>query len=393
MEHLIKTLFIDENCSDLYNTLSTYDVLNDIVKVCRNINCRSVLEFFLQKSSENLTLINTVDSYLKLTPLALLISISFGNPYINRFAYRFSKLYIDYYLASLSEVEFIEIIRGLGLEIERSSVCFNETDLYINKNNAIVRICYGYRIPFTSYLKAVQNLSSTEVSWSLPAVPLYKGFVLIENREKVARIFMEYLRNSVITKLRSILASCSDPKSLLLNYINILNSINHSLANDIREFIELLNSEGLKTDSQILNSKEVAKNLSKIKLSDALKNTENLLVFSENFFPPCIQSILRSLISGENLTHHQRFALAAFLINLDVDINELLKIFKYSPDFNERITKYQLEHLAGLRGSKRRYLPYSCSTMKTLNMCNNECGTKNPLQYTYYKLRSKPQIN
>ncbi|MEM0005476.1 MAG: hypothetical protein QXJ56_04610 [Ignisphaera sp.] len=389
MEHLIKMFLAGENCSDLYSALLNDSILADFIRVCRNASCRNALEFFLQKDSESMASIITVDSYLRLSPLALIISIHFGNPYINRFAYRFSKLYVDYYLASLSEVEFIKIIRGLGLEVEKSDGCFSEADLYINRNNAIVRICYRYRIPFTSYLKAVRSLSSTEVVWSLSMMLLQRGFVLIENREKVARIAMEYLRNLISNRIRSIHTSCSDSKLLLQKFVDKLYSFDQNLANDIRDFVKLLESETLQISNSISTSKEKTLEM-KINLSEALKDAKSLLLFSENFFPPCMQVILRSLTSGENLTHHQRFALATFLINLDIDISELLQIFRSSPDFNERITRYQLEHLAGLRGSKRRYLPYSCSTMKTLNMCNSECGVKNPLQYTYHKLGLRP---
>lgn len=390
MDYLVKALLTSESCSDLYDLLSTEDVLTEIIKVCRSTGCRDVIEFFLQKDGEGL--VDAVDSYLKLAPLALIISISFGNPYMGRFAHRFSKLYIDHYLTSLSEVEFLEIARSVGLEVEKSDGCFNEVDLYINRNNATVRMCYRFRMPFTSYLKAVQSLSSTEFAWSLLAVPLYKGFALIENREKVERILLEYLRNSIIGKMKSIHTMCSSPGSLYLSYIDRLSYIDQDLANDIKDFVKILNPEPVNGAGQALDFSGAPPNagdLGNVELSGVLNSTKNLLVFAENLFPPCIQAILRSLVNGENLTHHQRFALATFLLNLNTSVDDLLKIFKYSPDFNERIARYQLEHLAGLRGSKRRYLPYSCSTMKTLNMCNSECGTRNPLQYVYRRFKLK----
>jgi DNA primase large subunit len=83
--------------------------------------------------------------------------------------------------------------------------------------------------------------------------------------------------------------------------------------------------------------------------------------------------------------------LATFLINLDIPQNLIIDLFKRSPDFNERITRYQIEHLQGLKGSKKRYLTYNCDTMKALNMCKAECGIRNPLQYPY-KVASKNKV-
>jgi DNA primase large subunit len=392
MEYLLKILLIDEDCNDLYSFLVNDNVLANVIKICRSIDCKKGLEFFLQVGSDRIDNINK--SYIDLFPLALIIAISLGIPYINRVSHRFSKHYIEYYLNNISEVEFIERIRDLGLEIERSDECFSESDLYIAKNNAIVRICYKYRIHFISYLKAVQNLSSTEILWGLPTAYLYRGYVLIENREKVARIFMEYLRNSISNRIKAISMTCNDTSDLLSNLIKRISSIDQELGNDISSFIKSLNSNNLVVDNKVLKlSKDVQyiDNLSVMNIAEVFKDVKSLVPFSENFFPPCIQSILKALIAGENLTHHQRFALATFLINLNINIDEILNIFRHSPDFNEKIARYQLEHLAGLRGSKRRYLPYNCQTMKTLGMCNNECNVKNPLHYTNRKLRSSKQ--
>ncbi|MDW8011110.1 MAG: hypothetical protein RMH84_05920, partial [Sulfolobales archaeon] len=45
------------------------------------------------------------------------------------------------------------------------------------------------------------------------------------------------------------------------------------------------------------------------------------------------------------------------------------------------IARYQVEHLAGLRGSGKRYRTYSCEKMKSLGLCVAECSTRTPLQY------------
>ncbi len=96
-------------------------------------------------------------------------------------------------------------------------------------------------------------------------------------------------------------------------------------------------------------------------------------------FPPCMARLYDALQRGENLSHHERFAITTFLIHVGMDLEEILNLFRRVPDFNERIARYQIEHLAGLRGSKKKYMPYSCETMRTLGLCMGDCKVKNPL--------------
>lgn len=120
------------------------------------------------------------------------------------------------------------------------------------------------------------------------------------------------------------------------------------------------------------------------------KSTEGIIDFES--FPPCIKILLDRLNSGENLGHHERFATAAFLARIGMNVDSMLEFFKNAPDFNEKIARYQLEHIAGLRGSRKKYLPYNCETMKTLNLCpiNEQCvGGRNPLAVYKYNVKLK----
>ncbi|MEZ0393711.1 MAG: DNA primase [Desulfurococcaceae archaeon] len=107
-------------------------------------------------------------------------------------------------------------------------------------------------------------------------------------------------------------------------------------------------------------------------------------------YPPCMARLLERQRAGENLSHHERFALAAFLLNIGMGVDEVLEAFRSSPDFNEKIARYQIEHIAGLRGSKKKYLPYGCDTMKSLGICPVEgycTRARNPLGA--YKILSR----
>ncbi len=109
-------------------------------------------------------------------------------------------------------------------------------------------------------------------------------------------------------------------------------------------------------------------------------------VVVEEAFPPCMADILEKARRGEHLSHHERFAIATFLLNLGVDVDRVVDVFRNMPDFNEKIARYQVEHLAGLRGSGKKYRTYSCEKMRSLGLCKAECGTRNPIQAYYRNL-------
>lgn len=108
---------------------------------------------------------------------------------------------------------------------------------------------------------------------------------------------------------------------------------------------------------------------------------------SEDALPPCIRALLEDVKAGKNLPHSARFALASFLLNIGLSVEGVLNVFRSAPDFNEKIARYQVEHIAGMRGSGKKYTPYKCETMRTLGLCVADCGVKHPLQYYRLALR------
>ena len=110
-------------------------------------------------------------------------------------------------------------------------------------------------------------------------------------------------------------------------------------------------------------------------------------------FPPCIRNLYEAAASGSHLSHTGRFALTSFLLNAGMPPSKIVDLFRSSSDFNERMTRYQVEHIAGLRGSRTRYTPYACDTLRTHGLCPGEenlCrGLRHPLTYYRRKLRMK----
>jgi len=100
--------------------------------------------------------------------------------------------------------------------------------------------------------------------------------------------------------------------------------------------------------------------------------------------PPCIKHAIEILEKGENLPHSGRFMLATFLLSKGQSVQQIAPLFKNAPDYNERVTLYQLNHLAGTSGSGTKYSCPSCEKLKTQSLCfaTSECDNiVNPLQF------------
>jgi DNA primase large subunit len=87
----------------------------------------------------------------------------------------------------------------------------------------------------------------------------------------------------------------------------------------------------------------------------------------------------------------ERFALTSFLVNVGMDIDEMVELYTSVTDFDESLTRYQIEHIAGMRGGQRKYSPPTCSTLNTHGICrekNSICQyVRHPLRY--YQVKSK----
>ncbi|MGA8542988.1 MAG: hypothetical protein WB947_05570 [Thermoplasmata archaeon] len=88
-------------------------------------------------------------------------------------------------------------------------------------------------------------------------------------------------------------------------------------------------------------------------------------------FPPCIRKMQRSLQAGENLSHAGRFALAAFLHRVGADFETIVDAYRGAPDFDESITRYQVEHITHHDGGVG-YEPPECETLRTHGLCYRE---------------------
>jgi DNA primase large subunit len=117
-------------------------------------------------------------------------------------------------------------------------------------------------------------------------------------------------------------------------------------------------------------------------------------VVSQTAFPPCIVALYDSASHGRHMGHVARFTLTSFLLTIGMPSEKVAEVFKTSSDYNARLTRYQVEHIAGSKGSGTRYTPPSCSTLQTHGVCTSTdelCRlVHHPLNYYLRKQKSTP---
>ena len=97
----------------------------------------------------------------------------------------------------------------------------------------------------------------------------------------------------------------------------------------------------------------------------------NMGPLNEKSFPPCLAEIIDQMKKGANVSHAGRFFLVTFLHRIGLPNDEIYKYFGEVPDFAERITRYQIEHITGT-GRGREYSVPSCQTLGSLGLCYKE---------------------
>jgi len=206
----------------------------------------------------------------------------------------------------------------------------------------------GFRIHFTDYIRGAAGMRA--LKWKLVNRTLESGYVNI-TREQYARLLQEAIRVRIIKALP----------------LDVPDMFCQSMADDIKEIRTCL--------------EEIKKEF----------DEEGFGEVEPGDFPPCIVHLLSSAQGGVNLAHSARFALTSFLLNIGLSVDQVVQMFNVSPDFNEEMTHYQVDHIAGSTGTS--YKPPSCTTMITYGNCYNKdeiCRTiGHPL--SYYRKKKKIQ--
>lgn len=103
--------------------------------------------------------------------------------------------------------------------------------------------------------------------------------------------------------------------------------------------------------------------------------------------PPCMQDIYARLEAGEKVNHVARYNIAVFMHSIGMPKEQIVQLYKHTPNWNERVTRYQVDKLF-----EKKYSPANCNTMRSYQLCIEEgrlCpGIKHPRQYYRRKLEA-----
>jgi DNA primase large subunit len=206
-----------------------------------------------------------------------------------------------------------------------------------------------FRIGFSIYLKNSAHMHGSE--WKLINQILDKGMVYL-NRDKGIRLLQEEIKRRVEKRL-----DVSEIKNLPEEITAI--------------------AEELMTLAQEIMGQEIEE-MPKVVIQAA--------------FPPCINALYADAAQSHHLSHIGRFTLTSFLVNIGMTPEGLNDMYKTFSDYNERLTRYQIEHIAGERGSGTKYTCPQCSVLQTHGVCKNRdalCSSVyHPLRYYQRKQKS-----
>ncbi len=208
---------------------------------------------------------------------------------------------------------------------------------------------YNFALDFTDYIRNAAIIQDKR--WKLTNRLLSKGEVFLTTVE-ISRLLEEEVRRYIEQKLQV-----------------KVKSLPPSMMNRINRLKQLFYEKRGKTSWEEIPSE--------------------VIIFA---YPPCIKTLHERISSGHHLSHIGRFTLTTFLVNIGMTTENVIDLFRSLADFNERMTRYQVEHLAGLRGSRIKYIPPRCDTLRTHGVCpgmDGICrGVRHPLAYYRRKLRS-----
>jgi DNA primase large subunit len=237
-----------------------------------------------------------------------------------------------------------------------SRLGFEKTDLEFIEHPILRE--YGYRLPVVRYLRVIGDLLR-DVRWKLVNQVVHRGYVYIKTRAEVSRMVREIMKNLLVSKFSRV-----SPKDIPKN----MPSYFWQAVEEVKKLL----------------AEKAPKHIVPVTLKGEM--------------PPCMVQILAKIRTGEDVSHIENFTIASYMVNVGYSVDEVVDVFKDRSDFNEKIARYQVEHIAGMRGSRVRYKPPSCSKMKSYGLCiegGARCPKKirNPLNYQQSQMQSKEVEN
>jgi DNA primase large subunit len=334
--------------------LAKYPFLKVTAKYIRQLNLQiselasNEMEQILQRAEERITEAvlyvsvtrknkpTQVDAELSSYPVALMLVAATGSSFIIK----------RYALAEAKRA-------SVDLTDEKKEIVFlvaQDFGWKLSLNPAQSKIPHEFMLSFNDYLRNISQLRF-DSRWRLINRIMLGGFVYL-NQSDIARLLQEEIRNRIESGLNSTKTS--------------------------------------KLPSNIIDLAEKLKNLAIQRIGTSEREGFPKTVV-KGAFPPCINALYDAASSSRHLSHLGRFTLTSFLVSIGLTSEKVNELFKSFSDYNERLTRYQIEHIAGERGSRTKYTPPQCTTLKTHGICVNSddlCRTiRHPLAYYKRKIR------
>jgi DNA primase large subunit len=220
-----------------------------------------------------------------------------------------------------------------------------EFNWQISSAGRVASRVFSHRLHFSNYLAATAGFHERE--WKLVNKRLDNGYVLLRKTETV-RVIRAAVEKMLIRDIKKV------PANFPPNIQKVYEEIDETVR----------------------------------KQTDRMRQEIQGEIVTEAF-PPCMQALLADMNEGKPLSHIARFAITAFLLNIGMDVDSVLELFMRAPDFREDLARYQIEHIAGKRGSTE-YTPPSCAYMISVRLCvdpDKAESRRHPL--AYYRRRRK----
>ena len=106
-------------------------------------------------------------------------------------------------------------------------------------------------------------------------------------------------------------------------------------------------------------------------------------------FPPCMKKIVNDLVVDSKVGHLPRFVLSTFFASINMPIDKAVEYFRMQDNFDEKKTRYYLEHSYGKKGGTKYSAP-SCAKMVSYGLCfkDESCRWNHPVSY-YKNMRGR----
>ncbi|MCJ7634661.1 DNA primase large subunit PriL [Candidatus Bathyarchaeota archaeon] len=210
------------------------------------------------------------------------------------------------------------------------------------------------------------DIAKTSLGWRVGRRP-YKG-----GKTSVLTIsFIDYLRNAVgfHDDYWKLVNRRMSEGQVILEKIELARLVSEEVRTKIEKDLEKSPTMNLTDVAPKLASRLEGIKQILAQRKESLRREEIPKNIMASAYPPCIRKLYDNLLAGQHVPHMGRFTLTSFLLNVGMPAEELVKLYISVSDFSESLTRYQVEHIAGQKGSGTKYTPPTCDSLKTHNLC------------------------